>query len=207
MRDGEPFCYSADDDWWIDGDYRFTRSYSLSESCILPVPAKTTLRGEEWTAAINAMKEQITAGRALKISYYATNARPNEEVGTDYISPNWAHYTYDKTGTNHLVTIIGWDDNYPRENFAHKLKNGDDAPIPAGDGAWLVKNSWGSAENEFPNRGKGNWGLWQGQDKGVFNEETGKWEYNAADGAVQTGYSEQHGVHRGRCRYETYRNY
>lgn len=34
----------------------------------------------------------------------------------------------------HAVSIVGWNDNYPKENF--------DCTAP-GDGAWLVKNSWG----------------------------------------------------------------
>jgi len=39
--------------------------------------------------------------------------------------------------SNHAVAIVGWDDNYPKENFPL----GDMAD---GDGAWIVKNSWGS---------------------------------------------------------------
>ena len=35
---------------------------------------------------------------------------------------------------NHAVTIVGWDDNFSKNNFAH---------TPEGDGAWIVKNSWG----------------------------------------------------------------
>ena len=33
------------------------------------------------------------------------------------------------------MTIVGWDDNYPVSNFATK---------PEGNGAWIVKNSWGT---------------------------------------------------------------
>lgn len=39
---------------------------------------------------------------------------------------------------NHAVTIIGWDDYYSRDNFA-------EASNVTSDGAWLVKNSWGSS--------------------------------------------------------------
>lgn len=36
---------------------------------------------------------------------------------------------------NHAVTVVGWDDNFPKENFGkHK---------PDKDGAWLLKNTWG----------------------------------------------------------------
>lgn len=37
---------------------------------------------------------------------------------------------------DHAVTIIGWDDNYSRDNF-------NEASKPTNDGAWIVKNSWG----------------------------------------------------------------
>jgi C1A family cysteine protease len=40
-----------------------------------------------------------------------------------------------QSGGGHAVTIIGWDDNYPASNF----KN-----VNGGNGAWLVKNSWGT---------------------------------------------------------------
>ncbi|MBO4864141.1 MAG: leucine-rich repeat protein [Eubacterium sp.] len=42
--------------------------------------------------------------------------------------------------TTHGVEIVGWDDDYPKEKF--KVQ-------PPGDGAWLIKNSWGySDEND-----------------------------------------------------------
>ena len=36
---------------------------------------------------------------------------------------------------NHAVTLIGWDDNYSADNFAVR---------PPGDGAFIIKNSWGT---------------------------------------------------------------
>lgn len=35
---------------------------------------------------------------------------------------------------NHDIVIVGWDDNYPKENFTEELE---------GDGAFLCQNSWG----------------------------------------------------------------
>ncbi len=37
--------------------------------------------------------------------------------------------------TNHAVTIVGWDDTYAATSFAS---------APPGNGAWLVRNSWGT---------------------------------------------------------------
>ena len=39
--------------------------------------------------------------------------------------------------TNHAVLIAGWDDTYSRSNFLSERQ-------PTSDGAWLIKNSWGS---------------------------------------------------------------
>ncbi len=47
-----------------------------------------------------------------------------------YYSPQWEN-------ENHGVTIVGWDDAYPRDRF-----QGDDG-TPPGDGAFLVRNTWG----------------------------------------------------------------
>lgn len=41
--------------------------------------------------------------------------------------------------TGHCVSVIGWDDNYPKENFSDSLSG-----TPTKDGAWLMKNSWGT---------------------------------------------------------------
>ena len=179
-----PITLLEADDWNIDGELRFYQSYVLKESIVLDTPAGKS--GADWEDAVNDMKEVLYSGHAIQIAFHADQNTPGEDVKTEYLSENWAHYTYEPTYANHAVTVIGWDDRYPKENFAHKTQDGQDAPIPERDGAWLVKNSWGSDEREFPN--SGDWGLLQGQDKGVYNAATGRWEYNAVEDAVHTGY-------------------
>ncbi len=44
---------------------------------------------------------------------------------------------YVEETSGHAVTIIGWDDNYSRENFKSSCR-------PQNDGAWLILNSWGA---------------------------------------------------------------
>ncbi len=39
---------------------------------------------------------------------------------------------------NHLVLIVGWDDNYSRTNFNSNCR-------PSRNGAWKIKNSWGTS--------------------------------------------------------------
>lgn len=43
-------------------------------------------------------------------------------------------YQIDSTSINHAITIVGWDDSYSSTKFATP---------PAGNGAFIVKNSWG----------------------------------------------------------------
>ena len=46
-----------------------------------------------------------------------------------------AYYQNEKNTTNHAISLVGWDDNYSAKNFAM---------TPPGDGAFIIKNSWGT---------------------------------------------------------------
>ncbi len=48
------------------------------------------------------------------------------------------YYNPTTKSANHEVTIVGWDDNYDKNNFRGK------AGVPPGNGAFIVKNSWGT---------------------------------------------------------------
>lgn len=57
--------------------------------------------------------------------------------GSYYNSDTGAYFCNDYTQTNHSITVVGWDDNYSRDNF----KSSQD--LPENNGAWIVRNSWG----------------------------------------------------------------
>ena len=148
--------YTADDDWSLPESLRFTRSYILGESYMLPSPAGHSGSGTDdyvydpsGTAAI---KEQLMSRRAVEIGYVADVFDPDHQDHGEYMSSNWAQYTSMQATANHQVCIVGWDDDYDRSNF---IKGQE----PPENGAWLVKNSWGSEEEQFPNHGEGNWGI------------------------------------------------
>ena len=44
-------------------------------------------------------------------------------------------YNNEVNEANHLVCLVGWDDSYSKDNFK---------TTPPGDGAWIIKNSWGT---------------------------------------------------------------
>lgn len=55
----------------------------------------------------------------------------NNETGAIYCDDS---NTYP---VNHAVLIVGWDDNYSKDNFVSNKK-------PENNGAWIIKNSWGT---------------------------------------------------------------
>ncbi len=57
-----------------------------------------------------------------------------EQTYPYYRSPNYYYNNKADLSINHAVCIVGWDDNYSKNNFA---------TTPPGDGAWIVRNSWG----------------------------------------------------------------
>ncbi len=61
----------------------------------------------------------------------SANIKWSEE---DYNNSKFALYYNGRDVADHAVSIVGWDDDYSRENF----KN-----TPNNNGAWKVKNSWG----------------------------------------------------------------
>ncbi len=64
-----------------------------------------------------------------------------DSVSQYYSEDNFAYYYNGEETPNHDVVIVGWDDNYSKENFNHQ---------PEGDGAFICKNSWGE---EFGEKG------------------------------------------------------
>lgn len=87
----------------------------------------------DYTAENRAkIKRAIMEFGSVKTSYYNHNWYYNlTENGSAYYNPDT-----ENKGTNHDVTIVGWDDNYSVENFKADYR-------PNGNGAWLVKGSWG----------------------------------------------------------------
>lgn len=158
MIDGRfrDFSYSGDDDWSLPEDERFRQSYVLKESYILPSPAHTDTAEDTYEyneLGTRAIKAQLMNRRGVMIGFCADTSKPDQdESASKFISRNWAHYSYEVLPANHAVHIVGWDDHYSKDNFLAGHE-------PPEDGAWLVKNSWGSGECEFPDKGEGSWGI------------------------------------------------
>ncbi|UYO64054.1 lectin like domain-containing protein [Acetobacterium wieringae] len=79
----------------------------------------------------SAIKQALMDGGVLYTSMYSV---PLD--GEEYYNPDTFAFYYDGTEEpDHDVAIVGWDDNYSRDNFSKK---------PEADGAWIIRNSWGA---------------------------------------------------------------
>ncbi|MBR6414372.1 MAG: SH3 domain-containing protein [Oscillospiraceae bacterium] len=86
------------------------------------------------TANRDAVKEGIMKyGAAVVCYYHDFNLDCYNAYTAAYCLKNSPH----GDNINHAVAIVGWDDNYPKSNFAS-------AYGPSMNGAWIVKNSWGA---------------------------------------------------------------
>ena len=61
--------------------------------------------------------------------------------GSDADDFTVCYYQNSVTTTNHEVLVVGWDDDYPAENFSYS----PEGAAPAQNGAWLCRNSYGSS--------------------------------------------------------------
>lgn len=90
------------------------------------------------------VKKAVMENGAASMYYYDSDIYANNEY----------YYNYEIKSTNHAVTIVGWDDTISRDNFKSIDSDGTEYG-PEGDGAWLIKNSWGS--NNFRTNGGYMW--------------------------------------------------
>jgi len=90
-----------------------------------------TLRNAIWINAADSesIKQMVVSYGAVSISYYHDDKYYNSAAS--------AYFNNEVTSTNHAVVIVGWDDNYSASNFKEGRR-------PSTNGAWKVKNSWGT---------------------------------------------------------------
>lgn len=105
-------------------DMQYKSDYHLENAYLFDFNDDRTNEGD----INNLIKQFIYDGNAVDVSFYHSYS---DAFNTQY------HCSYTDKGSrfaNHAVTIAGWDDDFPSDNFITK---------PEHDGAWLVKNSWG----------------------------------------------------------------
>lgn len=119
-------------------DYYYYASPAVTEE-----NPKTQLR--EWKSydpvATKAMKQAMVRYGALAVMISSDPETPDASGETKQFNYNtWMQYRAENNVVHdHAVTLVGWDDTIPASMFSD-----DPDRQPSGDGAWLVKNSWGS---------------------------------------------------------------
>ena len=85
-----------------------------------------------------AIKEAVFKYGGVQTTLYS--AMTSATSKSEYYNRSKKSYCYIGTEkSNHAVTIIGWDDNYPKENFSVPLEE---------NGAFICQNSWGNSFGE-----------------------------------------------------------
>lgn len=80
------------------------------------------------------IKKMVYKYGGVQSSLY-TSLLNSLSTSTYYNKENYSYCYMGANKPNHDVVIIGWDDNYPKENFNIDVE---------GDGAFICRNSWGS---------------------------------------------------------------
>ena len=124
----------------------------------------------------SGVKEAIMEHGAVGVMYYHSDYNMSWSRKSDcytYYDTAWA-------GGGHAVMIVGWNDNFSKDNF-EGLK-------PSNDGAWLIRNSWGSYCDYF----------WMSYD--TFSLENTAWVFDfVANDGFDNNYQLDGGI-------ETYRS-
>lgn len=104
----------------------------------------------------------------------------------------WTYYDPAITGGAHNVMIVGWDDNFSKDNFV-----GDE---PSSDGAWLIRNSWGFTQAYF----------WMSYENKSLSDAAWAFDMNTADNYDNNyqldGGIDCYNVTSNICTYKTYSN-
>lgn len=99
------------------------------------------------------VKKAIMKYGTIGFAYYENDMygsdRNKKTLNRSYSGPA-VYYNDAQSSSNQEVAVVGWDDDFDRNNFkntysnAYNAKNGISPKLPASNGAWLVKNSRGT---------------------------------------------------------------
>ena len=111
--------------------YDKNQAATVTDIKMFPDPSAA---GYDAETNINNMKTYIrTKGALCATMYFPTTSSDttfNFSKGASYVNSSSLYQI------NHMISIVGWDDNYSKDNFNSNNK-------PSKNGAWLVRNSHG----------------------------------------------------------------
>ena len=145
------YPYAYDDEssvgWYLplNAEYRSAPTDALLRSSrVLASPASFDEDGNYSLNedALKAVKSELYQGHgvslALKTAHNGFNAKYR------------AVYYEGENVSDHAVTVVGYDDNFPKENFTRKNSSGTEikGSTPPADGAFIIKNSRGLSSHD-----------------------------------------------------------
>ena len=137
-----------DDSLRTDSDLYLKNAYFLPESVEYIfddygyVESQNLYDNETVNKSIKSIKETLMNYGAVSVSLYVSDSMSGYDSNDKYWNDNNNSYYFNAKNNdgsdnyqvyNHGVTIVGWDDNYSKNNFSI---------TPPSDGAWIVRNSW-----------------------------------------------------------------
>lgn len=136
----------------------------------------------------NDVKRVIMSNGAVGVQYYHSD----KYMLWNSKKQLWTYYDPNITGGGHNVMIVGWDDDFSKDNFV-----GDK---PKNNGAWLIRNSWGIQQSYF----------WMSYENKSLLDAAWAFDMNTAnnyDNNYQLdGGIDSYNVSNTICQYKTYSN-
>jgi C1A family cysteine protease len=123
-----------------DDPYSATSSFSSSE---LGLPVHKHVQNVTFLPNRNGPTDNQDIKEAI-INYgaVATALYFDPTDTTSYNQNTYGYYYSGTTASDHAVTIVGWNDDYSASNFS---------TTPPGNGAFIIKNSWGTTAADWGN--------------------------------------------------------
>ena len=123
-----------------DDPYNDTSSFSPTE---LGLPIHKHVQNVTFLPTRNGPTDNLDIKQAI-INYggVATDLYfdPYNTNSNNYNQNTYSYYYNGETQADHEVTIMGWDNSFSKNNFS---------TTPPGDGAFIIKNSWGTTAADW----------------------------------------------------------
>lgn len=121
----------------LEKDYPYTTPFSEHLNFDLTSPKQVAVNGIVYldTKDTQTVKTAIYEYGAVLGNYHVNEAQNFNRETNAYFCSTKGLTVAQMNG--HAISIVGWDDNFSKENFLEGNQ-------PQNDGAWLCKNSWGT---------------------------------------------------------------